>query len=826
MFAQVALNVPLFQTYTYHIPVSLQPSLQRGHLVRVAFGTSTQTGVVVALVTESSVQETKPIQAILDPLPVLNEIQLRVAEWISQHTLTPIGQAIWLWLPPALTGKSTRFVTLLQQDTTSSHALTEQVLSHLREHTPSKLADLERLFGQSVKKVLKTLQANGSITVESALSVPRVRPKTIKTAMLLLEEGARHKWRFSQRQAQVVDYLAEAGYAVDVPEVLTATSATPAILKALADKGVIGISERIVYRDSLIDRDYVATIPPELTAEQAQAWHILKHALHENPNTNGSAFLLHGVTGSGKTELYLKAIAYTLAQKRQVIFLVPEIALTPQTIRRVASRFPNQVAVVHSGLSTGERFDTWQRARKGEIGVIVGTRSALFTPLPDCGLVILDEEHDTSYKQSPPIQPPYYHARSVAERMMRMAHGTLILGSATPDLETYYRAQKGDLRLLSLPSRIIGHKERLESQAKRLGATLRYEPIGQETMALGLPPVQVIDMRTELKSGNMSMFSRALQTALQETHERNEQAILFLNRRGQATYVFCRDCGHVSHCSRCDHPLTYHRQGEALVCHHCGNRQEVPTHCPACGSSRIRYFGAGTQQVEEELLKLIPSVRVVRWDADTATKSEEHETILARFMAREADVIVGTQMIAKGLDLPLVTLVGVVSADTSLALPDFRATERAFQLLTQVSGRAGRGLLGGQVILQTYQPEHISVQSASYHHYSGFYAEAIAQRRALGYPPFRRLGRVLIQSTHPSEVQRHAEGVFHRLRHIVAQEGLTDTVIMGAVPCFFRKIDTFYRWQVLVRAIDPTQALRHLPYQAGQFIDIDPLDLL
>jgi primosomal protein N' (replication factor Y) (superfamily II helicase) len=341
-----------------------------------------------------------------------------------------------------------------------------------------------------------------------------------------------------------------------------------------------------------------------------------------------------------------------------------------------------------------------------------------------------------------------------------------------------------------------------------------------------LPPVSLVDMREELKQGNSSMFSRELHARLGEVLERGEQAILFLNRRGQSTYVFCRDCGYVAMCENCDMPLTYHRHDEALRCHHCNHQQPVPVACPECNSHRIRYFGAGTQQVEIELKTQFPDARLVRWDRDTAHKPDLHETILAKFASGAANVMVGTQMIAKGLDLPLVTLVGVISADPGLALPDFRANERAFQLLTQVAGRAGRGVLGGQVILQTYQPYHPSIKAAVNHDYDLFYEAEIESRRELGYPPFRRLGRVLVQNQHPIEAQRQIEEAANQLKRILAKEQLTDTHIIGPAPCFFSRIDKFYRWQLLIRSANPLTALVHLQTRPGWYIDIDPVDVL
>ncbi len=537
------------------------------------------------------------------------------------------------------------------------------------------------------------------------------------------------------------------------------------------------------------------------------------------------AFLLHGVTGSGKTELYLRAIELTLALGRTAIFLVPEIALTPQTVRRVAARFPGRVAVVHSELSEGERYDTWRRARDGLVQVVVGARSAVFTPLQDVGLIILDEEHDPSYKQDAGERLPY-HARALAEEMMRRNHGVLILGSATPDVESTYRAERGEIEKLELPQRIMGHRARIYEQAEREGVMPRYRPAADDAVMIDLPPVQVVDMRSELKSGNTSIFSRSLQQGISEVLDQHEQAILFLNRRGQSTYVFCRDCGYVARCPRCDTPLTHHRAGSALRCHHCGFQQPEPSVCPQCGSRRIKFFGAGTQMVEQALVEMFPHARVVRWDSDTASSAEAHEAILQRFVDRKADVMVGTQMVAKGLDLPLVTLVGVVSADIGIALPDFRAGERTFQLLTQVAGRAGRGLLGGRVILQTYQPEHYAIAAAAKHDYAAFYQREIAYRREIGYPPFRRLVRMLFRFPNETQAQREAERAASLLRHRIDSQHMTGTELIGPAPCFFTRENNIFRWQLLLRGVDPTPALEGIDIPKGWYVDVDPVEVL
>ena len=822
-YAHVALNVPLNQLFSYHIPPALEGVLRVGHLVRVAFGTATQPAVVVRIDDESQVPETKPIQEMLDPTPVMDAVQIALSLWMSEAYVAPIGAALWLWLPPAFTGKSVRVAELTEDTPETKNALEALIVDYLRAHPATKTTSLERDFGLEAKRAINALQKRGVIRISSTLSTPTVRAKTVRTARLMLSADQLENVKLGPKARVIVEYLSQFNSPQDLPDVYSNVDATSADLLKLEQRGLVMLGERIVYRDRLADQDFVPYEAPVLTEEQEGAWQGILSLMNL---AEGRAVLLHGVTGSGKTEVYLRAIAEMLKRKQQAIFLVPEIALTPQTIHRVAARFPDRVGVVHSGLSTGERYDTWHRARQGSLDIIVGTRSALFLPLARLGLIIIDEEHDQSYKQTPPIQPPYYHARDVSEQLMRMRGGTLVMGSATPDLETYYRAQQGQLTYLHLPNRIMGHRQRIHEQAHREGVTPRYQAREGDSMTIDLPPVTVVDMREELKGGNTSMFSRTLQDALANTIERDEQAILFLNRRGQATYVFCRDCGYVEICPRCSTPMTYHRHGEALRCHHCGFMQPPLTECPNCKSHRIKYFGAGTQQVEAELLRLFPNVQVARWDADTASNIDAHEAILASFAQREKQVMVGTQMIAKGLDLPLVTLVGVVSADMGLALPDFRATERAFQLLTQVAGRAGRGVLGGQVVLQTYQPNHESIIAASHHDYTRFYESELPSRRELGYPPFRRVARLLIQNANPVEAQRTAETLAQKIQALIDTQELDDSSVIGPAPCFFTKIDTLYRWHVLIRSSDPASLVRQLGYQQGVYVDVDTIDVL
>ena len=909
LFAEVAIHAPVESTFHYHIPETLEPSLQIGHLVRVAFGTAMQAGIVLDIHTDSPIAQTKPILEILDPKPVITATYIDLAQWMATTYLAPIGLCIWLFLPPGIVGKSDKLITLLQSIDTSNDT-EKAILQVLGKRSPLRLSQLKRKVRtpQLINK-LKTLEVKEAVQIEPVLSIPSVRPKmqTVATLNISAEQipmVARRLGRRSSRanlleviatnpddpipvqdalriaetsratlkrladdgivtiesigsnepalvylsipveavdetlielrgsyaQIKVLEYLVTNDF-VPLEQITREVNIGKPTVKRLAEAGLITLYEHTVLYDSMADRYYTPTVAPPLTDEQFKIWTQLEESIKQlgwntptpdNPNT----FLLHGVTGSGKTEIYLRAIELMLAYGRQAIFLVPEIALTPQTIRRVAERFPNQVAVVHGSLPSRERFDTWQRARNGEINIIVGTRSALFTPMPDLGLVIFDEEHDHSYKQSPPFQQPYYDARDVAQRLMHARNGIVIMGSATPDIRSMYRTERDELTLLRLPKRIIGNRRRIVEQATDGGMEAIYRPLTQQAMTIDLPPVSIVDMREELRAGNSHMFSRDLQAALQQVLDHNEQAILFLNRRGKSTYVFCRDCGTVVNCPRCDTPMTYHMVGTMMRCHHCGYQAPQPSKCENCNSQRIKFFGAGTQQVEAQLQQLFPSASYIRWDADTAKKADAHEAILEQFVNREANIMIGTQMIAKGLDLPFVTLVGVISADIGLTLPDFRNGERVFQLLTQVAGRAGRGVRGGRVILQTYQPDHYAIQAASQHDYEGFYRQELRYRRELGYPPFRRFARLLFRSTNPVTVKREAHLAADILNNLIAKNQNTDTEIIGPVPCFFERIDRHYRWHIVLRGPDPKSILEQIDIRKGWHLDLNPVDIL
>jgi primosomal protein N' (replication factor Y) len=650
--------------------------------------------------------------------------------------------------------------------------------------------------------------------------------------------------RGAARQHRVLDYLLSrpAGEWLWVSWVYAETGCALRDLRALEAHGLIELAEREVQRDPLADYAFALDTPPRLTPDQESAWAAIAPHLEEpSPPTEGSppgnrpppGFLLHGVTGSGKTEIYMRAADKVLQHGRRAIILVPEISMTPQTIRRFAARFPDGLGMIHSRLSDGERYDTWRRVRSGDIRLVVGPRSALFAPTDNLGLIVLDEEHSASYKQSD-VMPPY-HARDVAFHLAAMHRATVILGSATPDLATYHTAlESGEIQLLELPQRILKHRKHLDAEVERYGPSqIRYKPFGDEredVYAIDLPPVHIVDMRGELRAGNRSIFSRTLRNRMSAAVGAGEQVILFLNRRGASTFVMCRDCGTVVRCPRCDIPLTYHLQTRRLACHHCNYHRTVPDVCPICRSRRIRHFGVGTQRVEEAVRQLLPGARVLRWDRDTTRERGSHLALLDRFVRHQADVLIGTEMIAKGLDLPLVTLVGVVSADTALRLPDFRASERTFQLLAQVAGRAGRGPRGGQVVIQTYAPDHYAIQAAAQHNYAAFYAQELAFRRKADYPPFARLARLTRSDPSLARCRQEAEQLAHSLRHEIREHHLETVSLIGPAPCFLGRLRGRWRWQIILRGPRKEDALYTLldrvPIPPLWRLDIDPLDML
>ncbi len=834
MYAELAVyQAPGRKTYHYAAPDELSVSV--GQLVEVSFRTGYSQGIVVALTDESDVPHAKQILDIVTQEPVVTPTQIALARWMAEQTMTALGACLWLMLPPGLTKRGDTLYTLVDPAAPDSEEY-HDVLALLRERSPLRGAQITRALPKTPwRSAIHLLIQQGFVSQEPILLAPDAKARTVKTAQLSIRPDQVQNLigtLKSQKQIDVLNLLVTQPEPVEISWITEQTGADSAVVRRLADKGLIELGEAEVWRDPLADKFFVTTQAPQLTPAQADCWAIISRHLGalrevgsvEPPRT----YLLHGVTGSGKTEIYLRAIDHILAQGRQAIALVPEIALVAQTVRRFAARFPGRVAVIHSRLTEGERYDTWRRARSGQVDIVIGPRSALFMPLPDVGLVVIDEEHDDSYKQSPPVPPPYYHARDTAIEMMRINRGTVILGSATPDVITAYRAHRGEIDYIRLPDRVLVHREDLAQQSRELPIPSgRYVPSGAaDAMSAPLPPVQVVDMRQELRADNRSMFSRALRTALNETLALGEQAMLFLNRRGTASFVLCRDCGYVVKCPRCEMPLTYHQPNAQLLCHTCGFHVRQPEHCPQCQSARIRYFGAGTASVEEAVKQEFPQARTLRWDRDTTQGRDAHDAILQQFVQGQANVLIGTQMIAKGLDIPRVTLVGVILADTALGLPDYRAGERTFQLLTQVAGRAGRGWLGGRVVFQTYQPDYYAIRAASKHDYEAFYAKEIEYRRNLRYPPFKRLVRFQFHYPSEAQAQREAERAADLLRQRIAERQLMATELIGPAPAFFGRVDNVYHWHILAKTTDPALLLDNLGARSGWHIDIDPTDIL
>lgn len=835
-YVEVAINLPqISNTYHYHLPVELEVTVQAGSLVIVPFGKQRAQGVVLRMVEQPDVTKIKDVEELVDEKPALTPSQIALAKWMAEEALAPLGACINLMLPPGLSQRTDTLVRL-----NPARAFEEETLSPLEKRIVHLLQDRGELRGRQLNASLRHVEWRGTVRklaregilhTHAVLPPTRVRPKTVRKAALAispekietLPDPLSKIQRVHERRLHVLRFLAGEEGLVEPSWIYAQTGANNGDLKMLSEAGLISLRQTEVWRDPLEDTVYIPEKIPKLTHDQAQAWDRIREGLNiAQQGQTPAPFLLHGVTGSGKTELYLRAVRETLAAGKTALILVPEISLTPQTIKRFLSRFPDQVGVIHSQLSEGERYDTWRRVRKGDLSVIVGPRSALFMPLENLGLIVVDECHHESYDQSDSL--PYYHAVPTSVAAARLNQAVILLGSATPRVTQYFQAASGNWTLIELPHRILAHRETIAHHARRLGIEMPLTPGEGDTADLGLPKVSVVDMRQELTAGNRSIFSRELRAGIEHVLETHQQAILFLNRRGTATYVFCRECGYVVKCPRDDKPLTYHSRGDQLICHTCGYQRKMPQTCPQCGSRQIRQLGTGTEKVEQMVREQFPQARTLRWDAETTRKKGAHELILNLFTNHKADILIGTQMLAKGLDLPLVTLVGVILAEVGLNLPDYRSGERTFQLLTQVAGRAGRSPLGGQVVLQTYEPDNYAIQAAAHHDFEDFYKKELAFRRDTQYPPFSRLVRLEYQNSDPRKAEGTAESMAGTLREWIRKDNRRIEMI-GPVPCFFTRLYGRYRWQIILKGQDPAALLRDRPL-TDWIVEVDPPSLL
>ena len=815
-FAEIAVDAPLEpdRTFTYSVPYHLD--LRPGHSVWVPFGPRRLQGIVFELTDSSNFEETREVIGLVDPALILGVRQLSLARWISRRYLCSLFEAAALMLPHGFRRKVRTFYSLNPGPWPDSFVPSESektALDALADVGRTEIAGLKGKLGPRAQVRVEKLARLGVVTRESEWPRPVVSPKyEIQFFLKVGPEEAVGRARLKKNavnQRALLDALFETPDGVSASELRERGISREAI-KTLGERGVLGSRKVRVIRDPLASRHYERMEAPSLTEDQQRAWTPIKEALEKSAaGEDVNAFLLRGVTGSGKTELYLRALERTLELGRRAIVLVPEISLTPQTIQRFSSRFPGQVAVLHSRLKPGEKFDEWWRIRDGEFGVVIGPRSALFSPQPDLGLIVLDEEHDSSYKQSEPA--PRYRARDAALELAKLSGAVVILGSATPDVTTSYKASIGELEYLELP--------------RRISAVPRVSGVGEEG-AGGMARVDVVDMKQELRSGNRDMFSRLLRSEMGKALDAGEQVILFINRRGFATSVHCRECGLVVRCRRCEVALIYHGAKGKLVCHHCGYNIRKPEMCRGCGSPDLGYLGTGTQRLEEEMRMRFPNARTFRWDRDSISKPSEHEEVLEKLQTGQIDILIGTQMVAQGLHLPQVTLVGVMSADVGINFPDFRAGERVFQLLTQVAGRAGRGPGGGRVVVQTFNPDHYAIRAVSAHDYAGFYRQETGYRRQNRYPPYARLTRLVHSQFDPVKAEAESQKMAVRLRKERDRLGLPQTDVLGPVPCFVPRLKGRYRWHVLIRCDEPARLLERVGLGEGWSVDVDPVTLL
>jgi primosomal protein N' (replication factor Y) len=758
--------------YHYLVPENLSDGLQAGMRVIVPFGGGNilKEGYVIGFAESSEYKTLKNIKKTIDAKPVVTPALIELAVWMKQRYVCTYAAAIKCMLPAGIGVKSLRVVKLINNIkglSPSKQAIVDTLASNEYE---LDVDELKAICGvkSGLNAHIRALEATGIIRVSEQYSTA-VREKTIRVTSLAMpvsevleaiENGAFKRIQ----QIKVLEMLLDNEY-IAVPDIVRFASVSPSVVDTLVRAGYLYYRDIEVKRDPMKHRSIIPTLPLEPTDEQAE---VLKAAVAVVDKGLFSEILLYGVTGSGKTEVYLQLIRHVLDQGRQAIVLVPEISLTPQMIERFRGRFGDLVAVQHSRLSPGERYDQWRLIGNGEVKVVVGARSAVFAPFEKLGIVIIDEEHENSYKSE---TTPKYSAAQIASRRCMHDGALLLYGSATPSVDTFQRALDGKIGLLSLKGR---------------------------ANALVMPKVEIVDMRRELEEGNRTIFSTRLSEEIAENIKTAQQTILFLNRRGYASFILCRSCGIRLKCRHCNITMTYHSNDSRLICHYCGYTVKLPNTCPSCGSASIRQFGTGTQKVEEDLQKHFPGCSVIRMDMDTTTGKHSHEEILDTFRNKNINILVGTQMIAKGHDFPNVTLVGVLAADSLLGMDDFRASERTFQLLTQVAGRAGRGNLPGRVVIQTYNTEDYSITAACSHDYPSFFRQEADIRKRLNYPPFTNIACIIVSSVNDKLAFVKAKETAAFLASlIIVAEG--DELLPGPVRAPVSRMLNRYRWRLVIK---------------------------
>ncbi|ECJ9749539.1 primosomal protein N' [Listeria monocytogenes] len=755
--AKVIVDVPAMQVdrpFDYYIPEDLEELIRPGMRVSVPFGNRKIQGFVIALGETEENPKLKGIDGVMDLAPVLNEELMELGDWLAEDTLSFRVSAYQAMLPAALRAKYEKYFLRLDEENEELEQLFEGY-----ETLDWKVAEARGLLKQ-IGKWVREGSVEVVYQVKNKITSKKVRVVNCLKSPHQLAEIIEDMPKNAKAQSRVLAFFQVfEGNEITAAELKKQAETTDATIKKLVDLGLLSIQEKIVSRDPYENHQFEKSESLQLLPDQQTACEKI------TASTDQETFLIHGVTGSGKTEIYLQTIEAKLKEGQEAIVLVPEISLTPQMVERFKSRFGSEVAVLHSALSSGEKYDEWRKIERKEARVVVGARSAVFAPFENLGIIIIDEEHEASYKQE---DNPRYHARDVAIWRATKYQCPVVLGSATPSLESFARAKKGVYTLIELPSRVNDR---------------------------AMPEVSVVDMREELRKENRTEFSTELLEKIKDRIAKKEQTVLMLNRRGYSSFVMCRDCGYVVECPNCDISLTYHQSSNQMKCHYCGHEERVPQKCPSCEGEHIRYFGTGTQKVEESLTKLIPEARVIRMDVDTTRTKGAHEKLLKSFRNHEADILLGTQMIAKGLDFPDITLVGVLNADTMLHLPDFRASERTFQLLTQVSGRAGRHERTGEVIVQSYNPEHYSIEFAKKHDFIGFYNHEMQLRKMGSYPPFYYLTMINVSDENEMKAIRTIQEMAQFLRGKLGP----DAVILGPVPSTITRIKNKYRYQCIIK---------------------------